>query len=80
MVIVPDKDLADQVNAYMREKPYCTRNELRKRFKTSQQRLAALHEAGLITRLPIQLGQKQAAIMGARASNWRTSFKLPGSL
>lgn len=80
MAIVPDKELADQVNAYMLGKPHCTRNELRKRFKTSQQRLVALHEAGLITRLPMQLGQKQAATMGARKSNWRHAFKLPGSL
>lgn len=73
-----DNDLAIKINNFIGANPYATRNKILRQCNTSLERCLRLHADGLI-KFPLPLTSSQAATIGARNSNWRTAFKLPGS-
>lgn len=78
MVDKSDDILARDINKFIEDNPYCTRQSIRKKFNIGDDRAARMVASGLVKNYPRSLTPSQAATMAAKNSPWK-HFKLPGS-
>lgn len=77
---ISDQELTIAINEYMASHKMVTQGELRKKFKTSIERLERLNNAGVIT-LPKKLSRSAGSTLGRKKSNafanWSISRPTP---
>lgn len=71
-----DGELVKQVEQFLAENPYATRNLMLKKLRTSMQRLQRLHDEGLI-KLPNRVPKNMCHVF-CNQTKWR-KFRLKGS-